>query len=116
MSPKEKLTSTIAVSKEFEYTISDHLGLIAYLTKIHLTVDSKIAQPAIQLNGIRIALTLPEKTPSKKPQDSIAVQQYITALKKRLSDPVFLSKAPPHVIEKEQKRLKEIEENLISEN
>ena len=116
VNPKEKLTGKIVVSKEFEHAISDHLGLIAYLTKIHLTVDSKIAQPVIQLNGICVALTLPEKTLSKKPQDSVAVQQYITALKKRLSDPVFLSKAPPHIIEKEQKRLKEIEENLISEN
>ncbi len=114
VNPKEKLTGTIAVSKELKQPIRDHLDMIEYLVKIKFTIVKDITNPSIQLSGLQIHIPLNsafirDKGKRDDPRVSAA---YIVDLKRRLSDPVFLSKAPPSVVEKERQRLKEMEERI----
>lgn len=111
MDPKEKLSGPIAASDELTPTITAHLDLIEYLTKTRLELSKKIENPSLTLSGVQIVLGLPKKEKTS-PKEKEAQEKYITDLKKRLADPAFLSKAPSHVIEKEKKRLKNLEENL----
>ncbi|MFA4872734.1 MAG: class I tRNA ligase family protein [Patescibacteria group bacterium] len=112
LNPKEKIKGAIAIRlKELREVIADHSALIEHLTKVTLTLTEKIEKPTLSLSHIHLLLDVPKKEKTS-PKDREAQEKYIVDLKRRLSDPVFLSKAPPSVVEKERQRLKEMEERI----
>jgi len=114
INPKEVLPGTIAIAQEWRTIIQDHFPLIAHLTKVQFTLADSLVDPTLQLSGISIALNAPKKEETKEDLESL--RTYIASLKTRLTDPSFLSKAPPHVVEKERQRLGEVEEKLQMSN
>jgi valyl-tRNA synthetase len=112
LNPKEKIKGAIAIRlKELREVIADHSALIEHLTKVTLTLTEKIEKPTLSLSHFHLLLDVPKKEKTS-PKDREAQEKYIADLKRRLSDPVFLAKAPPSVVEKERQRLKEMEERI----
>ncbi|MEW6610072.1 MAG: valine--tRNA ligase [Patescibacteria group bacterium] len=110
VNPREKLSGAIAVHQsEIKKVIADHLELVGHLAKTKLEISTEMTHPSFTLSGIRVSIDLPKKEKSSR-KEREARKKYVADLERRLSDPLFLSKAPPSVVEKERQRLKAFEE------
>ena len=119
LSQTEALEAGLEAEGPLADSLEKHAPLLVHLARLKsLTVAPKLAMPgafhdAIGPVGLVVALPARKLTAEERQRiekELVALERDAAALRRKLGDPSFLSKAPPAVVEKSRKQLAELEE------
>ncbi len=119
---KQKLGAIISISTDGEYEIKEHSDILKRMANIeHLEIGKNLAKPAnsacevigkIQAFVPLAGIIDPVAEKERQSKHLRQLEDYLTAVRRKLENKNFVARAPAHVVSMEQNREKELIEQI----